>query len=54
MPMPAGKYAETPGNLHHRFVARTALVMLIEGEGTFDVNFVHPKDDPTRKAATKQ
>ena len=53
-PMPAGAYGEMPGKMHHWFVARTALVMLIEGDGPFDVNFVRPEDDPTKKAASKQ
>ena len=53
-PMPAGTYAEMPGRMHHWFAARTEVLMLIQGDGPFDVNFVNPEDDPTKKAASKQ
>lgn len=46
-------YAELPGKVHHWFVAKTPLVMLIEGNGPFDVQFDYPEDDPTKKTAIK-
>ena len=49
----SGSYAEMPGKMHHWFVAKTPVVMLIEGNGPFDVNFVNPEDDPTKKSANK-
>jgi hypothetical protein len=48
-----GGYAEMPGKMHHWFVAATPVVMLIEGNGPFDVNFVHTEDDPTEKPLAK-
>jgi len=47
--LPSGGYASMPAKMHHWFVARTAVVMLLEGNGPFDVNFVHPEDDPRKK-----
>lgn len=44
-----GGYGEMPGKMHHWFVAQSPFVMLIEGNGPFDVNFVNPGDDPTKK-----
>jgi hypothetical protein len=46
----AGGYAEMPAKMPHWFVAQTPVVMMLEGIGPFDVNFVHPEDDPTKKA----
>jgi hypothetical protein len=49
----AGGYAEMPGKMHHWFAAKTPVVMLIEGNGPFDVNLVNPEDDPSKKNVSK-
>jgi hypothetical protein len=35
-----GAYMEMPAKMHHWFVAQTPVVMLLEGEGPFDLNLV--------------
>lgn len=51
MPLVPGGYGEMPAKMHHWFVAQSPFVMLIEGDGPFDVNFVNPEDDPTKKTS---
>ena len=46
--VPPGTYGVMPGKMHHWFVSDGPFVMLIEGEGPFDIHFVNPADDPTR------
>jgi hypothetical protein len=41
------------GKMHHWYVAQSPFVVLIEGEGPFDVNFIHPEDDPRTKTSKK-
>ena len=53
MPISAGGYAEMPGKMHHWFVAQSPVLMLIEGDDPFDVNFVNPEDDPTKKTSKR-
>jgi hypothetical protein len=52
--MAAGSYTVLPAKMQHWFVAKTPVVMIVEGVGPFDVNFVHPEDDPRKKEATRQ
>jgi hypothetical protein len=49
--LPAGGYAALPATMHHWFLAETPILMMIEGDGPFDVHFVHPEDDPSKKTA---
>jgi hypothetical protein len=40
MPIAQGGFGSMPGKMHHWYVAQSPFVMLIEGDGPFDVNFV--------------
>jgi Cupin domain len=53
MPITPGGYVSLPGKMHHWFVAQSPVVMLITGEGPFDITFINPEDDP-RKKPSKQ
>jgi len=53
MPIAQGGFGSMPGKMHHWYVAQSPFVMLIEGDGPFDVNFVNPEDDP-RNETSKQ
>ena len=46
-------YAELPGKCITGSWRKRRLVMLIEGNGPFDVQFDYPEDDPTKKTAIK-
>ena len=46
-----GGYGMMPGKIHHWFVAQGPFAMMIEGNGPFDIHFVHPEDDPTKKTS---
>ena len=47
--LPAGGYVSLPATMHHWFVAQTAVLMMIQGDGPFDVHLVNPEDDPSKK-----
>ena len=51
MPLATGGFGSMPGKMHHWYVAQSPFVMLIEGEGPFDVNFINPEDDPRNKTS---
>jgi hypothetical protein len=51
MALAHGGFGSMPGKMHHWYVAQSPFVLLIEGEGPFDVNFIHPEDDPRTKTS---
>jgi hypothetical protein len=53
MPLAHGGFGSMPAKMHHWYVAQSPFVVLIEGEGPFDVNFIHPEDDPRTKTSKK-
>jgi hypothetical protein len=52
-PLAHGGFGSMPAKMHHWYVAQSPFVVLIEGEGPFDVNFIHPEDDPRSKTSKK-
>ena len=46
---PAGSYVKMPRRVNHFASAKGDVVVQIDGQGPFVVNYVNPKDDPTKK-----
>jgi quercetin dioxygenase-like cupin family protein len=49
--MPAGSYHFLPGKMRHAASVRGETVVQVNGNGPFDLNYVNPADDPTKKSA---
>lgn len=47
--MPAGSFAKMPKENRHFALAKGETIIQIYGEGPFVVNYVDPKDDPSKK-----
>jgi quercetin dioxygenase-like cupin family protein len=47
--MPAGSFAKMPKEMRHYALAKGETVIQIYGDGPFVVNYVNPKDDPSKK-----
>jgi quercetin dioxygenase-like cupin family protein len=47
--VPVGGYALLPATMHHYAIAKTAAIVQISGNGPFVINYVNPKDDPSKK-----
>ena len=45
----AGGFAAVPGKAHHYAVTQGATILQINGEGPFDMTYVNPADDPSKK-----
>lgn len=45
-----GGYASLPAEMRHYFMAKTASVIQVHGQGPFVVNYVNPADDPSKQA----
>jgi quercetin dioxygenase-like cupin family protein len=45
----AGGYVAIPAQMHHMFLAKTAVTIQVHGTGPFVVNYVNPADDPSLK-----
>ena len=46
-------YHYLPGKKHHYAMATGETVVEIHGMGPFDIHYLNPADDPTKKSATK-
>ena len=54
MALSAGGFATAPAQQHHYAIAKTHAVVQVHAIGPFQLTYVNPKDDPSRKTvATK-
>lgn len=51
--LPAGGYALLPAEMRHYAMARTAAVVQVHGTGPFQLTYVNPSDDPSKRGAAK-
>jgi hypothetical protein len=49
MTLPAGGFITAPANAHHYALAKGHTVVQVHGMGPFQLTYVNPADDPTRK-----
>ena len=47
----AGAYHYLPGKMHHAAEGKGETVVQIQGMGPFDIHYLNPSDDPTKKSA---
>ena len=47
----AGAYHFLPGKMHHSASAKGEVVLELHGMGPFDIHYLNPADDPSKKAA---
>ena len=47
--LPAGSYAKMPSETRHYAVSKGETIVQVSGPGPFVVNYVNPKDDPSKK-----
>jgi hypothetical protein len=47
--LPAGSFTRIPKEMRHYAFAKGETILQIYGEGPFVVNYVNPKDDPSKK-----
>lgn len=52
-PLPAGSYAMLPRNVPHYNVMKGETILQFHGIGPYDIQYVNPADDPSRKSAGK-
>jgi len=48
----AGAYHFLPGKAHHSASTQGEVVLELHGMGPFDIHYVNPSDDPSKKAVT--
>jgi quercetin dioxygenase-like cupin family protein len=53
MDLKAGGFATAPAKQHHWAIAKTHTVVQVHANGPFQLSYVNPADDPTRKLAKK-
>jgi hypothetical protein len=46
-------YHYLPGKMHHYAMAKDETVLELHGMGPFDIHYINPSDDPTKKSAGK-
>ncbi len=51
--LPAGGYGLLPAQMHHYAMAKTDAIVQVHGMGPFQLTYVNPKDDPTKRMAGK-
>jgi hypothetical protein len=49
--LPAGGYALLPADMRHFAVATTAATIQVHGMGPFQLTYVNPADDPSKRPA---
>ena len=49
----AGGYALLPADMRHYALAKTAAVVQVHGMGPFQLTYVNPADDPSKRAPKK-
>ena len=47
--MKAGAYHHLPGKTHHFAYTKGPAVVQINGQGPFDITYINPADDPSKK-----
>jgi quercetin dioxygenase-like cupin family protein len=52
MALSAGGFATAPAQQHHYAIAKTRAIVQIHAMGPFQLTYVNPADDPTRKGAS--
>jgi hypothetical protein len=50
----AGGYHFLPAKMHHSASTKGETVVQVHGNGPFDVHYLNPADDPSKKAASNQ
>jgi hypothetical protein len=50
---PVGSYIKMPKRMHHFATAKGEVIVQIDGQGPFVVNYVNPNDDPSKKTSTR-
>lgn len=50
---PVGSYIKMTKGMHHFAAAKGEVIVQIDGEGPFVVNYVNPNDDPSKKTSTR-
>ena len=50
----AGGFATAPAQQHHWAIARTHTIVQVHAIGPFQLTYVNPSDDPTRKGVAKR
>lgn len=53
MTLTTGAFATAPAKQHHWAVARTHTIVQVHAIGPFQLTYVNPADDPSKKVATK-
>jgi hypothetical protein len=48
--LPAGGYALLPAEMRHYAMATSAALIQVHGMGPFSLTYVHPEDDPSKRA----
>lgn len=54
MSLTAGGFATAPAQKHHFAIARTHTVVQVHAIGPFQLTYVNPADDPSRKGVAKR
>ena len=54
MSLTQGGFATAPAQQHHWAVARTRTIVQVHAVGPFQLSYVNPSDDPTRKGVAKK
>jgi uncharacterized RmlC-like cupin family protein len=52
-PLTAGSYAMLPRNVPHYNVMKGETILQFHGIGPYDIQYVNPADDPSRKSADR-
>jgi hypothetical protein len=48
-----GAYHFLPGKMHHSAATKGEVVLQLTGTGPFDIHYLNPADDPSKKSAAK-
>jgi quercetin dioxygenase-like cupin family protein len=51
--LPVGGYGLLPAQMHHYAMAKTETVVQVHGLGPFQLTYVNPADDPSKRATAK-
>jgi quercetin dioxygenase-like cupin family protein len=51
--LPVGGYGLLPAQMHHYAMAKTACTVQVHGLGPFQLTYVNPADDPSKRTAAK-
>jgi quercetin dioxygenase-like cupin family protein len=53
-PLAGGAYHFLPAKMHHSAAAKGETVVELHGTGPFDIHYLNPSDDPTKKSASNK